>query len=67
VAPGAIDTDMTRALREKTPIDPQRPWGTPADIAQVVAFLVSDAASYIQGQVVAADGGRSAARPRGTL
>lgn len=67
VAPGAIDTDMTRALREKTAMDPQRPWGTPADVAEVVAFLVSDAASYIQGQVLAADGGRSTARPRGAL
>jgi 3-oxoacyl-[acyl-carrier protein] reductase len=62
VAPGFIDTDMTRAVAE----DARDTWtaqiplgrlGTPADVAQAVCFLASDAASYITGHVLAVNGG----------
>lgn len=62
VAPGFIDTDMTAAMPEKakeatlTGI-PMKRMGAPEDIANAVAFLVSDNASYITGQVVNVDGG----------
>ncbi len=62
VAPGVIHTDMVdqlgeetiSALCEQTPIGRL---GTPEDIAQAVAFLASDKASFITGQVLTADGG----------
>lgn len=62
VAPGLIETDMTRAIAgdaEKdwtTQIPMGRP-GTPADVAAAVCFLVSDEASYITGQVLHVNGG----------
>ena len=62
VAPGVIRTDMVEqlgeetmdALREQTPIGRL---GTPEDIAAAVAFLASENASFITGQVLTADGG----------
>ena len=62
VAPGVIDTDMVqvlgeetlRALAEQTPLGRL---GTPEDIAAAVAFLASDEAGFITGQVLTADGG----------
>jgi 3-oxoacyl-[acyl-carrier protein] reductase len=62
VAPGMIETDMTRALTEKTQVDwaaqiPAGRLGTPADVAAAVSFLASDEASYITGQVLAVNGG----------
>lgn len=62
VAPGFIDTDMTRglpdeqrrALLEGIPL--QR-LGTPEEVAQVVAFLVSPAAAYITGATLHVNGG----------
>lgn len=62
VAPGFIVTDMTDALPEdlrnsvKTLV-PMRRFGTAEEIAAVVRFLVSPAASYITGQTVIVDGG----------
>ena len=62
VAPGFIDTDMTRALSEeqRTALLTQIPMGrlgAPADVAAVVLFLVSPAASYITGETLHVNGG----------
>lgn len=62
VAPGFIKTDMTdamtpeavKALSAQIPLDR---FGSPQDIAGVVAFLASDHAAYITGQVLTVDGG----------
>ncbi|MDY6856416.1 MAG: 3-oxoacyl-[acyl-carrier-protein] reductase [Thermodesulfobacteriota bacterium] len=62
VAPGFIDTEMTRALPEniteglKVQIPIER-LGTPEDVAEAVFFLVSEASSYITGQVLNVNGG----------
>ena len=61
VAPGVIDTDMVQVLgpevlhdlAEQTPLGRL---GTPQDIANAVAFLVSEKASFITGQVLTVDG-----------
>jgi 3-oxoacyl-[acyl-carrier protein] reductase len=62
VAPGFIETDMTAAMtpEAKATLSGQIPLerlGTPADISGAVAFLASDAAAYITGQVLVVDGG----------
>ena len=62
VAPGFIDTDMTKALDEvqRQALAAQIPLsrlGEPSDIAAVVAFLVSDAAQYITGETIHVNGG----------
>ncbi|MEP6690926.1 MAG: 3-oxoacyl-[acyl-carrier-protein] reductase [Gemmatimonadaceae bacterium] len=62
VAPGFIETDMTSAMtaaaREQLSAQiPLGRLGSPADIAGVVAFLSSDLAGYITGQVFVVDGG----------
>ena len=64
VAPGFTDTAMTRAAPEAVwdrvvPSIPMKRAGEPAEIAEVVAFLTSPAASYVTGQVVFPCGGRS--------
>src|SRR4051812_3843635 len=62
VAPGLVETDMTRAVTEKAQGDwsaqiPLGRIGTPDDIAAAVCFLASDEASYITGHVLAVNGG----------
>ncbi len=62
VAPGFIDTDMTQAMtdtaKEATLSQiPLKRIGTPEDIAETVAFLASEKAAYITGQVISVDGG----------
>jgi 3-oxoacyl-[acyl-carrier protein] reductase len=62
VAPGFIETDMTDKLSEeiKTQMAGQIPlgrFGQAAEVAAVVRFLASDAASYITGQTIHVDGG----------
>ncbi|MFD7923204.1 3-oxoacyl-[acyl-carrier-protein] reductase [Streptomyces sp. NPDC059740] len=62
VAPGFVDTDMTRALsdEQRTDILGQVPLGRyaqPEEIASAVRFLASDEAAYITGAVVPVDGG----------
>ena len=66
VAPGVIDTDMVQVLGRET-LDmlaadtPLRRLGRPEDIAEAVAFLASDSASFITGQILCSDGGFSEA------
>ncbi|MDM7971615.1 MAG: 3-oxoacyl-ACP reductase FabG [candidate division Zixibacteria bacterium] len=62
VAPGFIETDMTRVLPEEARArflerSVIKRAGTPDDVAAAVMFLASDAAAYITGHVIAVDGG----------
>lgn len=64
VAPGYIDTDMTGAMTDAAreaalSCIPLKKAGQPKDVAETVAFLASDKAAYITGQVISVDGGMS--------
>ncbi len=62
VAPGFIDTSMTGVLPEKVRKEmsagiPMKRIGAPEDVANVIAFLCSDASAYVTGEVIRVDGG----------
>ncbi|HLY29859.1 MAG TPA: 3-oxoacyl-ACP reductase FabG [Ktedonobacterales bacterium] len=69
VAPGFIDTDMTRATAQRLGLTPEafqagmsehiplRRIGQPSEVASVIAFLASEDASYVSGQVIYVAGG----------
>lgn len=64
VAPGMIETDMSQVVRgiagdQIKNVIPMKRIGKPEEIARVVAFLASDDASYLTGQVLRVDGGLS--------
>lgn len=69
VAPAVVRTEFSRALYDKREDEvsaayPLRRLGEPEDIAAVIAFLVSDDAAWLTGQIVTADGGLLAAGGR---
>ncbi len=59
VAPGYIRSDMTKDLDEKSlkTMIPMDRFGKPEEVSEVVAFLASDKASYITGEVISINGG----------
>jgi 3-oxoacyl-[acyl-carrier protein] reductase len=62
IAPGMVDTDMTRAVTEKAQVDwaqqiPLGRLGSVDDVAGAACYLASDEASYITGHVLAVNGG----------
>jgi NAD(P)-dependent dehydrogenase (short-subunit alcohol dehydrogenase family) len=72
IAPGLIRTDFARALWEddtkrkaREALTPLRRIGEPKDIGAIAVFLASDAASFITGQMIVADGGVTIAGERG--
>ncbi|MBR1159438.1 SDR family NAD(P)-dependent oxidoreductase [Bradyrhizobium elkanii] len=69
VAPGYITTDMTHGMRENDVLKqslldtvPMARFAHPEEVGAVIAFLASDAASYITGQTIIVDGGFAAGR-----
>jgi NAD(P)-dependent dehydrogenase (short-subunit alcohol dehydrogenase family) len=73
VCPGLIDTGMTKPIFDGArakglesrigQINPSARYGNPDEIAAMACFLMSDAASYVNGQAIAVDGGLSASHP----
>jgi 3-oxoacyl-[acyl-carrier protein] reductase len=66
IAPGFIDTEMTRQLKEDWREEvrsriPLNYFGSPRDVAEAAAFLASEEARYITGQVLNVDGGMAGA------
>jgi len=57
VAPGGVETEMTRGFRYAVEALPIPRMGEPEDIAEAVVFLASPAANYVTGQVLCVDGG----------
>jgi NAD(P)-dependent dehydrogenase (short-subunit alcohol dehydrogenase family) len=73
ICPGLIETGMTRPIFERArergsagkigQLNPLQRYGVPQEIAQTALFLASDAASYVNGQAIAVDGGLSSSHP----
>lgn len=73
ICPGLIETGMTRGAFERArergteqrigQINPTGRAGQPSEIAHMACFLLSDRASYVNGQAIAVDGGLSASHP----
>ena len=73
VAPGLVETGMTQPLFDAArsrgregrigQLNPLRRAGEPHEVAEAVAFLASDAAAYVNGQVLVVDGGLSSSLP----
>jgi NAD(P)-dependent dehydrogenase (short-subunit alcohol dehydrogenase family) len=73
ICPGLIETGMTAPIfdraREKDSehrigqVNPTARFGQPSEIAEMACFLLSDAASYVNGQAIPVDGGLSASHP----
>jgi NAD(P)-dependent dehydrogenase (short-subunit alcohol dehydrogenase family) len=73
ICPGLIETGMTRPIFEQArnrgtegrigQLNPLQRAGAPEEIAQMALFLASDAASYVNGQAIAVDGGLSSSHP----
>lgn len=73
VCPGLIETGMTRPIYEHVrakgkggsigQLNPLRRGGEPVEIAEAIAFLASDASSYVNGQSLSVDGGLSTSLP----
>ena len=73
VCPGLIETGMTSSIFARArdqgkedrigQINPTARYGAPQEIAELACFLLSDAASYVNGQAIPVDGGLSASHP----
>jgi NAD(P)-dependent dehydrogenase (short-subunit alcohol dehydrogenase family) len=73
ICPGLIETGMTQSIFEQArargtdhkigQLNPLRRAGTPIEVARMALFLASDAASYVNGQALAVDGGLSSSHP----
>ena len=73
ICPGLIETGMTKPVfdnaRERGTenrigqVNPTRRYGQPSEIGEMACFLLSDRASYVNGQAVPVDGGLSASHP----
>lgn len=73
ICPGLIETGMTKPIFDRTrergnehrigQVNPMARYGQPDEIGQMACFLLSDRASYVNGQAIAVDGGLSSSHP----